>query len=90
LTLSLVHSLEELENTHRSVRSESCSFDPNAGDLDVSVHVHVFEKVVAESVGEAHHGAFWEFDVEGVVVEGDGQLLEVRLKTLLNVTIILK
>lgn len=40
--------------------------------------MHVFEAVVAEAVREAHHGAFWELDVEGVVVEGDGHLLEER------------
>lgn len=58
--------------------SLSCSDDLDAGDLHVSRHVHVFEDVVTEAVWEAHHGAFWELDVEGVIVEGDGQLLEER------------
>ncbi len=58
--------------------SPSCSVDLDAGDLHVSRHVHVFEDVVTEAVREAHHGAFWELDVEGVVVEADAQLLEER------------
>lgn len=55
-----------------------CSVDLDAADLHVSHHMHVFEDVVAEAVGEAHHGAPRELDVEGVVVEGDAQLLEER------------
>lgn len=65
------------DRSHRWTRA-SCSFDLNADDLDVSLHVHVFENIIAKAVWEAHHGAFWELDVEGVVVEGDGQLLEER------------
>lgn len=40
--------------------------------------MHVFENIIAKAVWEAHHGAFRELDVEGVVVEGDGHLLEER------------
>ncbi len=63
--------------THRRT-SPSCSVDLDAGDLHVSRHVHVFEDVVTEAVREAHRGAFWELDVERVVVEADAQLLEER------------
>lgn len=67
---------DTLRNHRRT--SLSCSVDLNAADPHVSRRVHVFEDVVAEAVREAHHGAPGELDVEGFVVEGDGQLVEER------------
>lgn len=51
-----------------------CLFDLDALDPDVALHINVLKAVVAGPVGEAHHGAIGEFDIELVIVEVDGHL----------------